>query len=251
MTWETVAVISLALGIGALCKGATGMGLPLIAVPVLASFLGLPHAIAVLTVPNLVSNVWQLWSHRSEWTSMPFLPRLLAGGLIGIIGGTVLLKFAPARALELALGSILALYLALRITRPQFGLSSKASMNASPGAGLIAGALQGATGIASPALVTFLHAMRLKRESFILAISSSFLLFGCVQLPSLAVMGLLTWPRLVESVVALVPVLLLMPVGAFLARRTGQSVFDRLVLAFIAVMSVRFITGGLGWTPFQ
>ena len=42
----TLALIFFAVGAGAISKGATGMGMPLIAIPFLASSLGLQHAIA-------------------------------------------------------------------------------------------------------------------------------------------------------------------------------------------------------------
>ena len=40
------------------------MGLPLVAVPFMAGFLGAEHAIVVMQIPGLVSNVWLVWRHR-------------------------------------------------------------------------------------------------------------------------------------------------------------------------------------------
>lgn len=49
-----LAIIFVAVGAGAISKGATGMGMPLIAIPFLAATFGLQHAIAVLLIPILV-----------------------------------------------------------------------------------------------------------------------------------------------------------------------------------------------------
>ena len=51
-----LAVVFLAIGAGAFIKGLTGTGFPLVAVPVMAVFLGVEHAVIVLQIPNLVSN---------------------------------------------------------------------------------------------------------------------------------------------------------------------------------------------------
>jgi len=53
-------IMGLALAAGAVVKGATGMGLPLIALPVLTSFFGLQHAVGLMTVPLILTNFWQV-----------------------------------------------------------------------------------------------------------------------------------------------------------------------------------------------
>ena len=52
----SLSIIGLGLALGAFVKGLTGMGLPLVAVPFMASFLGAEHAIVVMQIPGLVSN---------------------------------------------------------------------------------------------------------------------------------------------------------------------------------------------------
>jgi uncharacterized protein len=245
--WDSLAVIAFGLGAGALCKGATGMGLPLIALPVLASFLTLPHAIAVLTVPVFVSNAWQVWSYRSTWRETLFLPRLIAFSAVGLAIGTAFLKAAPPAGMSLALGAILMAYLAMRIVRPSVQLTDSAGRRFAPGIGVLAGAVQGATGVSSPVLASFLSSLRLKRQSYVFAISVIFLLFAGLQLPALAIAGLIRWTWLLEGILALVPVALMMPIGSILGRRFGQQVFDRIVLIFIAAMALRFVLDGLFW----
>ena len=45
MSLESFVVVFVAIGLGAFSKGATGIGLPLIAIPIIAGFLGVEHAI--------------------------------------------------------------------------------------------------------------------------------------------------------------------------------------------------------------
>lgn len=56
----SIVIMIAALAAGAVVKGATGMGLPLIALPVLTSAFGLQHAVGLMTIPLIVTNVWQV-----------------------------------------------------------------------------------------------------------------------------------------------------------------------------------------------
>ncbi|HEV7372021.1 sulfite exporter TauE/SafE family protein [Arenibaculum sp.] len=238
---ETLALIGLALGAGAMVKGATGMGLPIIAMPMLATAFGVPHAIAVLTVPLIVTNAWQVWQHRSHARGASFLKRLLAAGIFGIGIGTWLLTAVPERSLSLVLGLLVVAYVGLQVLHTDFRLSGDAGRGLAPVAGAAAGMLQGATGISSPIGVTFIHALRLEREAHIFAVSAMFLLFSLTQLPALAVAGIMSWPRFVEGLIALVPVLALMPLGAWVGRALSRRTFDVIILGLLVILAVELI----------
>ena len=66
-----LAVVFLAIGAGAFIKGLTGTGFPLVAVPIMAIFLGVEHAVIVLQIPNLVSNLWLVWRYRDKMKTTP------------------------------------------------------------------------------------------------------------------------------------------------------------------------------------
>ncbi|MGH8881913.1 MAG: hypothetical protein ACRD0P_31950, partial [Stackebrandtia sp.] len=59
-------VIVAAIAVGAFIKGATGGGLPQIAIPVMAVFLGVERSVVVMAIPGVVANGWLVWSHRTE-----------------------------------------------------------------------------------------------------------------------------------------------------------------------------------------
>lgn len=246
MEYGELLLVAVALGIGALSKGALGLGLPLLALPLMASFFSLPQAIAVLTVPIIFSNVWQIWQYRAQFPRIPFLPSLAVGGLIGLAIGTAILKYVHPQILEIALGLVLIAYVVLRLARPEMVVQSSAVSWLSPTIGVASGTVQGATGITSPLLVTFLHPLGLPREAFILALSAMFLLFAAAQIPALAVAGLLELEWLAQGLFAVVPVALIMPLGSAAAKRCGQKVFDRTLLVFIVLMGIRFLAVGLG-----
>jgi uncharacterized membrane protein YfcA len=234
-----------ALAAGAMVKGATGMGLPLIALPVLTSVFGLQHAIGVMIVPIIVTNAWQVWRLRPERhaESMGFLPMFLLAGVVGTILGTWLLTTLPERWLVLGLGIILLGYVALRVFKPRIVLSAPAAKRFGPLAGAGGGILQGATGISAPIGVTFIHSMSLERTAHVFAVSTMFLVYGLTQLPSMWLAGILKVEWLGQGVLALLPILVFMPVGQFLAAKLSRRAFDLLILAFLAVIGLKMVAG--------
>ena len=103
MEFEHLILIVVALGAGAIAKGATGMGLPLIAMPVMASAFGLQHAISIMTLPLLVTNIWQVWRLRGEAASpsLRFLVPMIIGGIAGVVAGTWALVEIDERILRI------------------------------------------------------------------------------------------------------------------------------------------------------
>lgn len=245
MPIETLVVMTIALGAGGLVKGATGMGLPLVALPVLASFLGVPAAVALISPCLVFTNVWQVWRFRGELWTADFLPALLVAGGVGIAVGTVAITSLPERFLAFALAALLLFYIGLRLARPSFAISRAAGRRLSPAAGFGAGVLQGATGISSPIGVTFIHSLRLSRSAHVFSVSAMFLLFSLVQVPALAIAGVLTRDLFLLGLVAVIPAFATMPIGARLAGRLSPAAFDRIILGLLAVVAVQLIAKSL------
>jgi uncharacterized membrane protein YfcA len=238
--------IAVALSAGSIVKGATGMGLPMVALPILASFVGVPHAIAVMSLPILFSNAWQVWHHRKDIRGMAFLPWYLGMSVAGIALGTYALTALPEQALSLCLAVLVFAYIGLRLAKPDFILPRRVANRMAPAVGLGAGTLQGATGVSAPITITFVHALRMPRAEQVAALSCIFLMPTLFQFPALWVAGVLTPGRLLESALALIPVAVLMPAGVWLARFLSREAFDRIVLAILAFIACELLVRGLG-----
>ena len=245
-----LAVIVLAIAVGAFIKGATGGGLPQIAIPVMAVFLGVERSVVVMAIPGIVANGWLVWSHRREAALTRDLPGMLAGGVVGSVAGTMLLKSLDGRILSATLAAMIVAYICLALLRPGFAISERVTRVASPPVGLAAGGLQGATGISGPLLSTYLHGFGLPPRAYVFAVSTLFFVFASVQTVTLAAVGLYTSARLLESLLALVPIVVALPLGARAARRLSPQTFQRIVLVLLAVSVVSLLhdalTGGGG-----
>jgi uncharacterized membrane protein YfcA len=245
MDFGSALIMALALAAGAIVKGATGMGLPLVALPVLTAAFGLQHAVGLMTIPLIVTNAWQVWRFRGEAQSprLAFMPVFLVGGAVGIGVGTWALTNLPERLLVLALGVILLAYVALRLATPHWALSAAMAKRFGPLAGLGGGTLQGATGISAPIGVTFIHAMALERGAHVFAVSTMFLLFAVVQLPALWAAGVMQPLWLLQGLLALVPILIFMPVGHWASGKLSRKAFDRMILIFLGLIGLKMVLG--------
>jgi hypothetical protein len=71
--------ICAALALGGFVKGVAGAGMPIVAIPVLASFLDVQSAVAVMVLPVIVTNVMQVVRFRGEAAEVARLRRPLHG----------------------------------------------------------------------------------------------------------------------------------------------------------------------------
>ena len=66
MSAGDLVVIFLATAAGATVKGATGIGLPLVATPLMSLVIGVENAVVAIAIPNLASNALIVWTQREH-----------------------------------------------------------------------------------------------------------------------------------------------------------------------------------------
>ena len=245
MEFGFLALAVLGLALGGVLKGAIGAGAPVVAVPILALIYSVPVAVVIFTVPNLLSNAWQLWSYRADLLAPKFVWSYAGGGALGAIAGSVLLAVISGEALLAGLGCIVFIYIALRLMAPHWVLSRSLADRVVLPVGIVAGVMQGAGGISAPISITFLNAMRLDRGTFIATISAFFGAMAVVQIPTLWALGLMTPALAGWSLLAAVPLFGAMPIGAWLGRRIDKAFFDKLILALLAVVALKLFYDAL------
>jgi hypothetical protein len=245
MAVEAYAIIFVAIAVGSFGKALTGFGLPLIAVPVMAPFIGVETAVVTLVIPSTVSNIWLVWTHRREALAIQGLGPTLAAGLCGAFAGTWLLSRLDERALSLILAGWIAAYLASLALRGGLRVSRRRSRWLSPPVVLVAGGVQGATGIAGPIVAPYFHALGLAPTTYVFVISVVFMSFGAAQISAMAAFGLFTPERLIGGLIALVPVAIATPFGIRLSRRVSRRVFDACIIAILVAMGARLLWKGL------
>lgn len=236
-----IVVIVTAIAVGAFIKGATGGGLPQVAIPVMAPFLGVEHAVVLMAIPGIVSNAWLVRTHRAAAAQTRDLPSLVGTSIVGAVIGTIALKSLDGRALSAALVAVIVAYIVIVLVHPGFHLPPRITRVTSPPVGLVAGGLQGSTGISGPLLTTYLHGYQLLPRAYVFSLAVLFCVGAIVQTVTLAAVGLYTGTRFVESLLTLIPIALFLPAGSWAAKRLSRTTFQRVTLVLVAGSAVSLL----------
>jgi uncharacterized membrane protein YfcA len=234
-------VIVTAIAVGAFIKGATGGGLPQVAIPVMAPFIGVEHAVVLMAIPGIVSNAWLIRTHRAEAPHTRDLPSLVGTSIVGAVVGTIALKSLDGRALSAALVIVIAAYIVIVLVHPGFHLPAGLTRVTSPPVGLVGGVLQGSTGISGPLFTTYLHGYQLLPRAYVFSLAVLFCVGAVVQTVTLAAVGLYTGTRLVESLLTLIPIAVFLPAGSWAAKRLSRSTFQQVTLVLVAASAISLL----------
>jgi uncharacterized protein len=226
-------VVAVAITLGAVVKGITGMGLPPVALPVMAIFLGVEDAVVVMAIPTVVTNfalVVDNWEYRRD---NPVVGRMVVASAIGGVLGAWLLTNLDERAIAVLMAVLVGAYVASRATGSDWTMSRRVTEVSAAPVGLVGGVLQGATGLSGPWFGSYLHAMRLSAATFVFSIAAMFQFSSATQVVGLAVLGRYDARLFGLSVLAAVlAVGVVVGVRAF-APRVPRRVFDTLVIAVL------------------
>lgn len=238
-------MVLLASGLGAVIKSVTGLGYPLIAVPLISLVLGIEDAVVIIAIPNLAANAFLCWESRDAQAQTRDLGRLCGLGAVGAVIGTIALVNLPEQPFLIVLALSILLFLFQFIRKPEFGFSPAFTRRWSPAVGLLAGAMQGAIGVSGPIVATWVHSYRLPTRAFIHSLTLMFGVTGAVQLAILLGDGQMTPDRLVGAVVASVAVAIATPIGLGLRKRLAGPSFEKLVLLTLVASAVALIFDAL------
>jgi len=236
-----LALALIVIGVGALAKGITGVGLPILAVPVLASFTSVEEAVVLMVLPGFAANGWLVVTHK-KWSLLREHRGFLLFGLAGGVLGTWLLSLLDDQWLKLILAVWLGVYLLQYFSKRSYDrYFSGRGRGLGSLLGLAAGTVQGACGISAPIVAPYFHANGLVRESYAFATAFTFLFFSAAQLATMSRLELLTPERLVIGLIVVVPTLLFTQLGIRWSRRISEKAFHNILLTLFVAMELKLI----------
>ncbi|MEM9516484.1 MAG: sulfite exporter TauE/SafE family protein [Actinomycetota bacterium] len=241
MSGTELAIILAAVVVGSTVKAITGMGLPIIAIPVAALFTDFDDAVVVLAIPTALANVVLATRERHHVGETRDLGRLMLFGIAGAVVGTIAFVSLPEEPLVIALVAVIALYVGAFFVHPDLRTTPRASRRWSPAVGAIGGAFQGAVGISGPIVQAWVHSYRLPQAAHILSVTTLFGITGIVQSIVLAVDGEYTSGRLGASLLACIPVVASIPIGTRLRNRMTSRAFDLAVVAVLVLSAAALL----------
>jgi uncharacterized membrane protein YfcA len=210
---------------GGLAKGVIGLGLPTVAMGLLGLVMPPAQAAALLVVPSLVTNVWQLIDGPRVSAVWVRLRGMMVGVCIGTWASSGLLAGGPAHFATPALGGALVLYGAVGLAKIRLQVPPRMEWWGGPLTGLLTGLVTGATGVFVIPAVPYLGALGLERDELVQALGLSFTVSTLALAAGLAWHGALPLGAAGASSLALVPALAGMAIGGWLRKRVRPETF--------------------------
>ena len=210
-----------------LVKGVVGLGLPTVGVGLLGIVMTPREAAALLVVPSLVTNVWQLFAGPRVKPLLRRLWPMLVAIVLGTLGGGLLLPGAGGVDAAAALGGALLMYALAGLASFVLHVPAGAERGASPFVGLATGIVTAATGVFVIPAVPYLQGLRLERDALVQALGLCFTVSTIALGASLLLAGEYPAGAAGMSLAALVPALVGMMCGQWIRGRIRAETFRR------------------------
>lgn len=230
-------ILVLGLGVAGLVKGGTGMGLPLVATPILAGAFGPKAAVVIVTIPILAANSMLLVQGWRRMDVLRTIVPIIVASAIGTAIGVNLLALLDQRTFAILISIMVAVFLLRGDRLIGDDPGARRARILGPAVGFVGGVLQGTTSIASPIIGSFFHARRMDRHDYVVVLAAIFELNALIQVAGYALLGLYTPDILVIGLLGLVPTLLALMAGIYFRTRLDQARF-RQVIVVLLVLSV-------------
>lgn len=163
MSIETWIIILLIISVSAIVKGSTGFGFALFSFPLLAHYISIKTLIPFLTLLNLFSSLQIVISSKGAKLNRRII-LLSITGIIGVILGTIVLKYTNDFWLKTGSAIILIFLSAMFLTGYRFHV--RKFRRGFAVAGFTSGFLGGSTSVSGPPLALFLTSTNIDSHHF-------------------------------------------------------------------------------------
>lgn len=224
----TLLAVSLAVFLLAgFVKGVIGLGLPTVAVGLLSLVMPPVQAAALLILPSMVTNGWQLATGGAFLMLVRRLWGLLAGIIAGTLAGAGFMGADGGRHAIIGLGVALMLYALAGLAAWTPTVRPHHERWWSPIVGLLTGLVTAATGVFVIPVVPYLQALGLPRDQLIQALGLSFTVSTFALAVNLGQGGAFSAAVGWASLIVLLPALLGMALGTRVRALVRAATFRR------------------------
>ncbi len=219
MTEIQMLVIAGAFLIAGVAKGAIGIGLPPIAVGLMTLALPLGDALAMMTIPTLVTNIWQAFYGpglrpllRRFWTlaATAMITLLIVSSTLGQLGSAWAASW---------LGVILVAYSVLALVAWRPHVPREAEPWASPLAGVATGLVCGITGIAAIPFLPYMQSLEIHKDELVQGLGILFIAITAALTVALVRQGAFDTANVIGGVAAVVPT----SIGVWLGQKSRSA----------------------------
>ena len=235
--------IAAALFAAGFIKGVLGLGLPTVAMGLLAVSMPPGQALAIVIVPAILTNIWQTFVGPYLRDIVLRLWPLMIGTVAGIWLNRGMLTGPYSRYGTVVLGLLLMVYAIIGLSKFSFRVARQNEKWVGGIVGLVTGVISATTGVQVIPSVPFLQAIGMETEELVQALGVFFTTATLALAVNLSAAGLFSAATALPGGIALVTSFAGVFVGQSIRTRMQPEAFRRWFLISMILLGI-YIAGG-------
>ena len=219
-------------------KGVIGLGLPTVSMGLLAVAMPPVHALAIVIVPAILTNIWQTFGGPYLRDIMRRLWPLLLGTAAGIWLNAGAMTGPYARYSTIVLGLLLVIYAIIGLRKARLRVARRNEKWMGGIVGLITGVISAATGVQVIPSMPFFQAIGMEKDELVQALGVFFTVATLALAFNLSTAGLLDESTALPGVVALACSFTGMVIGQAVRLRMQPETFRRWCLISMIFLGI-------------
>ena len=220
-------LIAAAFLLAGFVKGVFGLGLPTVSMGLLAVTMQPSHALAIVIVPAIITNIWQTFVGPYLRDIIRRLWPLMLGTVIGIWLNAGMLTGPYARYGSIVLGMLLVIYAVISLSKFSFSVARSNEKWIGGIVGVVTGVVSAATGVQVIPSMPFMQAIGMEKDELVQALGVFFTVATIALAFNITASGLLTAATALPGAVAMVASFAGMFIGQAVRTRMQPDVFRR------------------------
>jgi uncharacterized membrane protein YfcA len=221
-----------------LVKGVIGLGLPTVSMGLLAVAMAPAHALAIVIVPGILTNIWQTFAGPYFLGIVRRLWPLLLGLAVGIRLNGDMMTGPYARYGTVLIGILLVIYAVISLRKFAITVPPRHEKSIGGMIGLTTGLISAATGVQVIPSMPFFQALGMKKDELIQALGVFFTVATVAQAFNLSAAGILDESMALPGVIALACSFTGMAIGQSVRSRLEPEAFRRWFLIAMIVLGI-------------
>jgi uncharacterized protein len=239
-----IAAVVCSLIAAGLLKGIIGVGMPVVALPLLSQFIDIKSAAMLLSMPLIFSNLPQALEGGKTGRCLMQLMPVILGTVPGLFLGVRVLLALDADVAKIIAGLVLMGVGGVTLLAPKLQLRSRLVLPTGITFGFFGGILGGIAAMPGPLVFIFLLAKGLRGKAFTKEASLYLVVSAGLLAILLTASRQFTWPDVLVSTAAMLPVVLGMYFGQHIRDKIAPEAFKKLVLIAVIAAGAELLRHG-------
>jgi uncharacterized membrane protein YfcA len=239
-----IAAVVCSLIVAGLLKGIIGVGMPVVALPLLSLLIDVKSAAMLLSMPLIFSNLPQALEGGKTGRCLMQLMPVILGMVPGLFLGVWVLLALDANVAKMATGLVLMGIAGVTLLAPKLQFQSCLVLPAGIAFGFFGGMLGGIAAMAGPLVFIFLLAKGLRGKEFTKEASLYLVVSAGLLAILLTASREFSWLDVSVSTAAMLPVGLGMYAGQYMRDKIAPETFRKLVLMAIIAAGAELLRYG-------